>query len=220
MGWVNDKRTEDEKQKDAELGINASAARKIVAGHVFRPDGKAKTPRGAKGTGRPLGNPNWIKGCKPPGAPLFQKGNIPGNKGKGKSAGGSTATLTYTNFSPQKAFYKALQKFAEEGREDLLEHFVRRAYQNDSVLTAALHKLLPNKTEVSFGTAELESLRQAFVDIITKHVTDPVVLEKIASDLTRAFGGESRPAAPDGNVCRQSVAGQGTPTELPKLADQ
>lgn len=105
--------------------------------------------------------PHWFR----PG----QSGNPKGRKP------GSVCTRTL--------FMQALKRFEETHRIDLFEHFVRTAYRNPTVLIAAMNKLLPNKSEVSFGPDELERTKAKFVEVLARHVSDPAVIEQIAGDL-------------------------------------
>lgn len=102
----------------------------------------------------------------------FKPGQSGNPKGRQK---GSASTRTL--------FMRALKRFEDEHRIDLFEHFVRTAHKNPTVLIAAMNKLLPNKSEVSFGPAELEQAKSKFVEVLARHVTDPAVLERIAADL-------------------------------------
>lgn len=86
-------------------------------------------------------------------------------------------------------FMRALKGFQETHKTDLFEHFVRTAYRNPTVLIAAMNKLLPNKTEVSFGPDELRDVLQQVCAVLAKHITDPAVLERIAHDLDAIAAG-------------------------------
>ena len=80
-------------------------------------------------------------------------------------------------------FMRALKRFEQKHKVDLFEHFVETARREPSVLIAAMNKLLPNKTEVTLGQADLVDFLDKVIDVVTANVNDPVALEKIADGL-------------------------------------
>jgi chemotaxis methyl-accepting protein methylase len=85
---------------------------------------------------------------------------------------------------------EAIERAEADDRFDLYDFIVRQARRNNSVLIAVMNKLLPNKTELSFGAEEFEATQALVVDIIAKHVKDPTVLERIANELDAVSSGE------------------------------
>lgn len=67
--------------------------------------------------------------------PKFKKGQSGNPAGKPKGAN-----------QPMTELLKAIKKIEkEEDREKLMEHFVKRAYEDNKVLVALMKKILPDK---------------------------------------------------------------------------
>lgn len=134
--------------------------------------GPPSKPLPRSGTSKPTPPPEGHATGKRVPANAFQPGNTVGAGGRPKGA-----------FSPKTLFRRALEKLKTERRIDLFEVFVQQACVNPVVMNAAMNKLLPNKTEISFGDEEIRTVQEKFLKVVTEHVKDPVLLEKIASGI-------------------------------------
>ena len=130
---------------------------------------------------RPAAKPGKAPVASTPEAPeakpakpwLFQKGQPSANPNGRPKGVPNYRTL----------FQRALQKVQHDNKFDLFEEFVKQARINPTVMIAAVKKLIPDKSEISFGTTELQQAQGQILEIITKHVHDPAVLAAIAADL-------------------------------------
>lgn len=145
---------------------------------------KVNTRKKAAPTPKPLPRSESGKSTPPPAdghatgkripTNAFQPGNTLGQAGRPRGA-----------FSPKTLFRRALENFKAKNRVDLFEIFVEQAATNPVVMNSAMNKLLPNKTEISFGDEEIRTVQEKFMKVVVECVKDPVVLESIASGLEK-----------------------------------
>lgn len=108
----------------------------------------------------------------------FQPGVCPNPSGRPKGTRNASTILQ-----------EAIAFEARKRGKHLLAHAVQVAYTNPMILSSVMQKLVPNKTEISFGQEELGQATNRILEVVTRHVSRVCgpqaaeVLNAIASEL-------------------------------------
>lgn len=80
---------------------------------------------------------------------------------------------------------EALNRWERHHNVDFFEEVIARARTSDSLAASLLQKFVPNKTQLSVGPEDLNSLLVAMTGLIGQHVKDPAALQAIAAGLKK-----------------------------------
>ncbi len=153
--------------------VKANSKLNSSSGPAGKPKPLPLPPKPTSGAGLP---PHVATAKKRRGAPerfLFKKGQPSANP-NGRPRGTFNASTLLRN---------ALVKVQQDGKFDIFEMFVKQARYTPQLMQALMNKLVPTKSEISFGKDEIEQAQAKFIAVVAKHVTDPAMLAAIATDL-------------------------------------
>lgn len=103
---------------------------------------------------------------------------------------GNPKGLPPGTYRPKEALRKAIENLERQGI-DVVDKFVKAAVRSKQLMPVLMHKLLPNKQEISLAPDQLNKFAAQVGLILARYIADPTKLQQALAELESLHQDES-----------------------------